>query len=125
MVTNLVAVSRSSSSVSTEEEVNDLKIKERLVNFILKHQSMTAFREDQLAELGVAKIVGVLIFVVIAMALLPTIITSTRSGVNSSTSGGFASASTLLNLVPLFYAIAILVAVIVWVVHETRGMGEG
>ena len=107
-----------------EGEVYDLKFKEKLIDFILKHQKMTAFREDQLAEIGVAKIVGVLIFVVIAMALLPTIIASTRSGVNSSTAGGFGSASTLLNLVPLFYAIAILVAVIVWVVHETRGMGE-
>jgi len=73
------------------------------------------------AELSVGKLVGVLIFVVIAMALLPTIITSTNSGVNSS--GDYASASTLLALVPLFYVIAILVAVIVWVVHETRGMG--
>jgi hypothetical protein len=118
-------MSRSSSSVSTEEEVSILKInKEALIAFILRHQVFTRFTGNDLAELGVAKIVGVLIFVVIAMALLPTIITSTRSGVNSSTSGGFASASTLLNLVPLFYAIAILVAVIVWVVHETRGMGK-
>ena len=73
------------------------------------------------AELSVGKLVGVLIFVVIAMALLPTIISSTNSGVNSSDDYG--SAQTLLGLVPLFYVIAILVAVIVWVVHETRGMG--
>ena len=73
------------------------------------------------AELSVGKLVGVLIFVVIAMALLPTIISSTNAGVNSSDDYG--SAQTLLTLVPLFYVIAILVAVIVWVVHETRGMG--
>ena len=102
----------------------DLKttLKERMIAFILAHQLFTKFRADELAELGVGKIIGVLIFVVIAMALLPTIIVSTRSGVNSSTAGGFTSSSTLLNLVPLFYAIAILVGVIVWVVHETRGM---
>ena len=74
------------------------------------------------AELSVAKLVGVLIFVVIAMALLPTIIESTDSGVENSS--GYGSASTLLGLVPLFYVIAILVAVIVWVVAETRGMGK-
>jgi hypothetical protein len=73
------------------------------------------------AELSVGKLVGVLIFVVIAMALLPTIISSTNAGVNSSDDYG--SAQTLLTLVPLFYVIAILVAVIVWVVHETGGMG--
>jgi len=106
--------------------VSILKInKEALIAFILRHQVFTRFTGNDLAEVGVAKIVGVLVFVVIAMALLPTIIVSTRSGVNSSTAGGFSSASTLLNLVPLFFAIAILVAVIVWVVHETRGMGKG
>jgi hypothetical protein len=71
------------------------------------------------AEMSVGKLVGVLIFVVIAMALLPTIISSTNAGVNSSDDYG--SAQTLLALVPLFYVIAILVAVIMWVVHETRG----
>ena len=74
------------------------------------------------AELSVSKLVGVLIFVVIAMALLPTIIESTDAGVENSSDYG--SASTLLGLVPLFYVIAILVAVIVWVVHETKGMGD-
>jgi len=81
------------------------------------------FKKDIRAELSVGKLVGVLIFVVIAMALLPTIIDSTDSGVTNATDSGYDSASTLLALVPLFYVIAILVAVIVWVVHETRGMG--
>ena len=96
---------RSSSSVSTEEEVTILK----------------SFKDIR-AELSVGKLVGVLIFVVIAMALLPTIISATNAGYNSSETN-FASAATLINLVPLFYVISILVAVIVWVVHETRGMG--
>jgi hypothetical protein len=73
-------------------------------------------------EMSVAKLVGVLIFVVIAMALLPTIISSTNAGVNSSDDYG--SAQALIQLVPLFYVIAILVAVIMWVVHETRGTGR-
>jgi hypothetical protein len=56
------------------------------------------------AEMSVGKLVGVLIFVVIAMALLPTIISATNAGVNSSDDYG--SAQTLLSLVPLFYVIA-------------------
>jgi hypothetical protein len=77
--------------------------------------------KDIKAEMSVGKLVGVLIFVVIAMALLPTIISATNAGVNSSDDYG--SAQTLLSLVPLFYVIAILVAVIMWVVHETGGTG--
>jgi hypothetical protein len=77
--------------------------------------------KDIRAEMSVGKLVGVLIFVVIAMALLPTIIDSTDQGVTDA--ANYSSAATLLELVPLFYVIAILVAVIVWVVHETRGMG--
>lgn len=100
-----------------------LSMKERMIAFILTHQMLTRFRQDDLADLSIGKIIGVLIFVVIAMALLPTIIVSTRSGVNSSTAGGFTSSSTMLNLVPLFYAIAVLTGVIVWVVHEARKMG--
>jgi len=79
--------------------------------------------KDIRAELSVGKLVGVLIFVVIAMALLPTIISSTNEGVANATDSGYDSSATLMALVPLFYVIAILVAVIVWVVHETRGMG--
>ncbi len=72
-------------------------------------------------EMSVGKIVATLIFVVIAMALLPTIISSTNAAVNSSDNYG--SAQTLVALVPLFYVIAILVGVIMWVVHETGGLG--
>ena len=82
---------------------------------------MKSFKDIR-AEMSVGKLVGVLIFVVIAMALLPTIIASTDQGVENATAS-YSSAATLLELVPLFYVIAILVAVIGWVVHETRGMG--
>lgn len=84
---------------------------------------MKLFKKDIKAELSVGKLVGVLIFVVIAMALLPTIMTATSEGSTNATAEGYGSAATLIGLVPLFYVIAILVAVIVWVVHETQGMG--
>jgi hypothetical protein len=99
-----------SSSVSREEGVNELK----------------SFK-DLKAEMSVGKLVAVLIFVVIAMALLPTILDSTTSGQTCATDeeheGDYSSAGDLIGLLPLFYVIAILVAVIVWVVHETKGMG--
>lgn len=79
--------------------------------------------KDIKAELSVGKLVGVLIFVVIAMALIPTIMNATSEGADNATDQGYDSAATLIALVPLFYVIAILVAVIVWVVHETKGMG--
>lgn len=84
---------------------------------------MKSFKDIK-AEISVGKLVGVLIFVVIAMALLPTIMTSVTEGSANATDSGYTSAATLIDLVPLFYVIAILVAVIVWVVHETRGMGK-
>ena len=84
---------------------------------------MKILKKDTFAELSIGKLVAVLIFVVIAMALLPTILEATTSGNENATDSGFGSAATLLNLVPLFYVIAILVAVIVWVVHETKEMG--
>ena len=84
---------------------------------------MKIFKKDLTASISVGKLVGVLIFVVIAMALLPTIINATNEGVTNATDSGYDSSATLMSLVPLFYTIAILVAVIVWVVAETRGMG--
>ena len=72
------------------------------------------------ADLSVAKLIGVLIFVVIAMALLPVIVDAVDSGAENTTG----TAATLIPLITVFYVIAILVGVIMWVVHETRGMGS-
>lgn len=72
------------------------------------------------ADLSVAKLIGVLIFVVIAMALLPVIVDAVDSG-EANTTG---TAATLIPLITVFYVIAILVGVIMWVVHETRGLGR-
>ena len=84
---------------------------------------MKSFKDIR-AELSIGKLVGVLVFVIIAMALLPTIIDATNAGVTNATASGYTSSATLMGLIPLFYVIAILVAVIVWVVAETRGMGK-
>lgn len=72
------------------------------------------------AELSVGKLITMLIFVVIALALLPTIIVSVNSGENSTT--GNSTAHALVPLITVFYVIAVLVGAIMWVVHETRSM---
>jgi hypothetical protein len=94
---------RASSSVSTEEGVSSLK------NF-----------KNIRAELSVGKLIGVLIFVVVAMALLPTVYDSITSGAVTDQTNGTASES-LLPLIGVFYVLAIMIGVIMWVVHETKG----
>lgn len=76
--------------------------------------------KDIEADLSVGKLIGVLIFVVIAMALLPVI----QDSVDAGTANATGTSATLIPLITVFYVIAILVGVIMWVVHETRGMGE-
>lgn len=61
-----------------------------------------------------------IILVVVASALTPTVASSTAAA-QASLSG---ASATLMGLVPLFYVIAIIVAVIGWAVYETKGMGR-
>ena len=70
-------------------------------------------------EMGVGKIIGVLIFVVIALALLPTVISAVNAGANATTG----TAHALVPLISVFYVIGVLVGSIMWVVHETGGLG--
>jgi len=71
--------------------------------------------------MSVGKIIGVLIFVVIALALLPTVISAVNAGSNSTT--GNTTAHSLIPLIEVFYVIGILVGSIAWVLHETGGLG--
>ena len=75
--------------------------------------------KDIKAELSVGKMIGVLVFVIIAMALLPTIITSVNAGANATTG----TSHTLVPLITVFYVIAVLVGVVMWVVHESKESG--
>ena len=69
-------------------------------------------------EMSVGKLIAMLILVVIAMALLPTIVSSVNAGENATTG----TAHTLVPLVTIFYVIAVIVGVVMWVVHETKGV---
>lgn len=70
--------------------------------------------------LDVGVLVGILVVVIIGMALLPTIIGSTNSGVSNLSLGGYDSAATLLGLLPLFFIVGILVMVVLSAVSRTK-----
>ena len=72
-------------------------------------------------EMSVGKIIGVLVFVVIALALLPTIITSVNSGTNATNTSANATPHRLIPLITIMYVIGVLVGAVMWVVHETKG----
>jgi hypothetical protein len=69
------------------------------------------------ADIG--KIIMTVITVVIALALTP-IVTSSVNDAANDTSG---AAATVINLVPLFYVVGILLTALVWVVYEARKAG--
>jgi uncharacterized BrkB/YihY/UPF0761 family membrane protein len=78
-------------------------------------------RFNKLAEMSIGKIIGVIVVVVVAMALLPTLITSVNSGYWATNGTTYSSAHALIPLVVLFFVLSILVAAVMWVVHETKG----
>jgi len=73
-------------------------------------------RFNKAGEMSIGKIIGTLIFVVVALALLPTIISSVNAGVNASTG----TAKTLIPLITIMYVVGVLVGSIMWVIHEVK-----
>lgn len=63
-------------------------------------------------ESAIKNVIGALIFIVVALALTPTIQTFTTSAQGNLTG----SAGTLVALVPLFYVIGVIVGVIAFLV---------
>jgi predicted Kef-type K+ transport protein len=74
---------------------------------------------DQFGGASIGQIIMVVITVVIALALTP-IVTSSVNDAANDTSG---AAATVINLVPLFYVVGILLTALVWVVSEARKAG--
>jgi uncharacterized BrkB/YihY/UPF0761 family membrane protein len=78
-------------------------------------------RFNKAAEFSIGKIVGIIVVVIVAMALLPTLITSVNSGYWATNGSTYSSAHALIPLVVLFFVLAVIVAAVMWVVSETRG----
>ncbi len=81
---------------------------------------MFGLRRDEKGELSVGKIIGVVILVVVALLLLPVVQDQVVSASENATSD---SASTLIDMITIFYVLGIVLASVMWVVHETKGMG--
>ncbi len=71
---------------------------------------------NKAGEMSLGKIIGTLIFVVVALALLPTVVSSVNAGANATTG----TAHTLVPLITIMYVVAVLVGSIMWVVHEVK-----
>jgi len=82
---------------------------------------MFGLKEDEKGELSVGKIIGVVILVVVALLLLPVVQDQVTSASENATSD---SASTLIDMITIFYVLGIVLASVMWVVHETKGMGN-
>ncbi|GAH96794.1 unnamed protein product [marine sediment metagenome] len=67
-------------------------------------------------EISVESIIGVLVVLIVGLAVLPIIIESVATASACLTG----AAATMLDLVPLFYVIALLLAVIYWAVGKTK-----
>lgn len=74
-------------------------------------------------EMTVGKVIALLIFVVIALALLPTIISSVNSGRNATNTSANQNSRSMIALISIVYVIGVLLGAIAWVVIETRGEG--
>lgn len=63
-----------------------------------------------MTSISIKSIIGILIMVVIALAILPTIVTSTAAAA-ACLSG---AAKVMVELIPLFYVIAIVLSLVTW-----------
>jgi len=76
-------------------------------------------KRDDRGELSVGKIIGVVIVTLVGLLMLPLV----TDAVDSAKSNVTGTASTLLDMIPIFYVLGIVLAAVVWVIAETRGFG--
>lgn len=80
-------------------------------------KSMFGLSKDKAAELSVGKVIGVVILVIIGLLMLPLVQDSVTSAEENATS---ASSEALLGMITIFYILGIVLAAVLWVVHEAR-----
>lgn len=83
---------------------------------------MMSLRKDDKAELSVGKVIGVVILVIIGLLLLPIVQDSVYDAQQNENTTD--TQSTLLDMVTVFYVLGVTLAAVMWVVHETKGMGK-
>ena len=66
--------------------------------------------------INIRSIIGVLVVLIVGLSVTPIVIDTVSSAAASMTG----SAKTMVNLIPLFYVIALLLAVIYWAVGQAK-----
>ena len=77
-------------------------------------------RFNDAADMSIGTIIGVIVTIVVAMALLPTLISSVNTGYWATNGTTYASAHTLIPLIVLFFVLSVIVGAVMWVVKEAR-----
>jgi len=72
---------------------------------------------DIRGAISVKSIVGVLIVLIVGLSLLPVVIETVSTAAASITG----ASKTLVNLIPLFYIIALVLACVYWAIGEAKG----
>lgn len=68
-------------------------------------------------ELSVGKVIGVVILVIIGLLMLPLVQSAVTDAQGNATT---TSAEALLGMITIFYILGIVLAAVMWVVHEAR-----
>jgi len=76
---------------------------------------------DMFGGVNVGKLLSVVILIVIGLLLTPLVADSVADAQDNANIS--ASASTLLGMITIFYVLGLVLAGVLWVVAETRGMG--
>jgi len=69
------------------------------------------------STISVKSIVGVIVVIIVALSLLPIVLESTEAAAASLTG----ASKTFVNMIPLFYVLAIVLATIYWAIGEVKG----
>lgn len=67
-------------------------------------------------SISVKSIVSVIVVIIVALSLLPVVLSTTESAAASLTG----ASKTMVNLIPLFYVIAVVLATVYWAVGKAK-----
>ena len=71
-------------------------------------------------SISVRSIVGVIVVIIVGLSLLPIVVDQTSTAAATLTG----ASKTLVQLIPLFYVIAIVLATVYWAVGEAKKGGK-
>ncbi len=67
-------------------------------------------------SISVRSIVGVIVVIIVALSLLPVVLSTVATAAASLTG----ASQTMVNLIPLFYVIAVVLATVYWAVGQAK-----